>query len=346
MLKIDRMIIKGYKSIENCDIALHDINVIIGANGAGKSNFISVFKMLGSIYDKNLQRFVSKNGGPDSLLHFGRKKTKSIEVLVLADERYEFKLSPTADNRMMFEEEISYWGETNQLMHEESKAGHFESLINFKKENMPGVYHFHDTSETAYVKGLNEINDNFFLKSDASNLAAFLYRLKATQAPSYERIIKTIRMAAPFFNDFVLRPTPLNQNKIELEWYEVGCDIPFKAMHLSDGTLRFICLATALLQPEDLQPNIILIDEPELGLHPYAITILASLIKSVSKRERQVIISTQSIDLLNEFDVDDVIVADRESNSSVFKRLDENHLKLWLCKHFSQWIHRLECLAQ
>jgi len=321
--------INGYKSIEQADIQLNNINVIIGANGAGKSNFISVFKLLQSIFDKNLQSFVGKNGGPDSLMYFGRKKTKLIEISfdISAEKGYWFSLSPTADNRLMFENEQAAW---NNSKKDYKVSGHFESLLQFSKNRKHRVYHFHDTGETAYMKGLNEINDNLFLRSDAGNLAAFLYRLKKTEKDSYEKIVKTIRLVAPFFNDFLLRPNPLNNDKIELEWYEAGSDVPFKAMHFSDGTLRFICLATALLQPDDLQPDTILIDEPELGLHPYAITILASLIKSVSKRDKQVIISTQSVELLNEFDVEDVIVADRENNSSVFRRLDKKNLQAWL----------------
>ncbi len=336
---VDKIVIKGYKSIESCEIYLNDINVIIGANGAGKSNFISVFIMLQNIFDASFQSFVSKNGGPDSLLHFGRKHNDNICVEIsFGSNGYGFSLTPTSDNRMMFYEEWFLWNRSGK---KQLGSGHFESLqdkgtgTGIDKYVQPTikawrVYHFHDTGVTARVKGLCEINDNMFLRPDASNLAAFLYRLKETENETYKRIVKTVKLVAPFFDDFILRTNLFNSNKIELEWQETDSDIPFKAMHLSDGTLRFICLATALLQPENLQPDTILIDEPELGLHPFAITVLASLIKSVSTREKQVIVSTQSIELLNEFDVANVVVTDRESNASVFRRLEEKHLQAWL----------------
>ena len=156
-----------------------------------------------------------------------------------------------------------------------------------------------------------------------------LYWLRAEHPPHYRRIVKTTRLVAPFFGDFYLRPRPGNKEQIELEWTEKGEDVPFKAFHLSDGTLRFICLATVLMQPEALQPETILIDEPELGLHPFAIHLLASMMRSASKK-RQLIVSTQSVDLLNEFEPDDVIVADRTKGWSHLHRLNKESLAAWL----------------
>ena len=214
--------------------------------------------------------------------------------------------------------------------------GHFEtkafSTVATIHENilsaMQGwrVYHFHDTSDSAYVKQRHGINDNNYLRPDARNLAAFLYLLRENYSSSYQKIVKTIRLVAPFFRDFYLRPSPQNNEFIELEWFERGHDIPFKAHLLSDGTLRFICLTTVFLQPKDFQPETILVDEPELGLHPYAITVLASLIRT----SKQVIVSTQSVELLNEFDASDVIVVDRNSGCSSLRRLEERELEEWL----------------
>lgn len=191
------------------------------------------------------------------------------------------------------------------------------------------VYHFHDTSPSAKVKQIHGINDNEYLREDAANLAAFLYRLQHNHEAHYKRIVKTIQLAAPFFGGFHLRPTTDNVDKIQLEWTEVNQDVPFKANELSDGTLRFICLATVLLQPEQFMPSAILIDEPELGLHPYAIAVLGSLMKSVAE-DHQLIVSTQSVDLVNEFEVDDLIVVGREAGASTFQRLQASELKEWL----------------
>lgn len=222
------------------------------------------------------------------------------------------------------------------------QQGQFESLWkngtatridNFVKPILEGqkwrVYHFHDTSDTALVKQIHGINDNYEFATDARNLAAFLFRLKNMEENSYHQIVCTIRMVAPYFDDFILRANPLQPNNIQLEWKDTNNDIPFIASQLSDGTLRFICLATLLLQPNTLMPETILIDEPELGLHPYAITLLASLIKKASVT-KQIIISTQSVELLNEFQPNDIIVVNHEQNHSIFKKLDEQALKTWL----------------
>jgi len=191
------------------------------------------------------------------------------------------------------------------------------------------IYHFHDTSESAKVKQTGDIDDNRRLRHDASNLAAYLYFLREKERRYYQNIVDTIRMVAPFFEDFDLRPSPLNPNKIKLEWRERGTDAYFDANAMSDGTLRFICLATLLLQPPDRLPSIILLDEPELGLHPYAITILANLLRSAAQ-QTQVIVATQSVTLVNQFEPDEVIVVDRKDGQSVFAHLGAAEIDTWL----------------
>ncbi|MFD0708351.1 AAA family ATPase [Photorhabdus akhurstii] len=173
------------------------------------------------------------------------------------------------------------------------------------------------------------INDNDYLREDGANLAAFLYRLQKNHILHYKRIVKTIQMVAPFFGDFYLRPTSDNTDYIQFEWTEKEQDIPFKASELSDGTLRFILLTTVLLQPEDYMPSSIIIDEPELGLHPYAINVLAGLIKNASSKH-QLIISTQSVELVDQFDADDLIIVDKQQGVSTFKRLNSDFLSEWL----------------
>ncbi|MBR8840720.1 MAG: AAA family ATPase [Stigonema ocellatum SAG 48.90 = DSM 106950] len=334
--QLSRIVLKGFKSIASCDLQLSRLNVLIGANGAGKSNFIGFFRMVQQLLEQNLQVYVSRQGGPDAILYFGRKTTEQLEFqLYFGNNGYLATLEPTQDNRLMFTRESFWW---NMSGEHEMGRGHFETLAlsgtgtQIDRYVIPTiqqwrVYHFHDTSDSAYVKQPHGINDNAYLRPDARNLAAFLYLLRDTYPLSYTKIVKTIRLVAPFFGDFHLRPSPQNKEVIELEWFERGLDVPFKAHLLSDGTLRFICLTTVFLQPEDLQPETILVDEPELGLHPYAITILASLVRTAKK---QVIVSTQSIELLNEFEPNDVIVVDREQGKSSLRRLDKHDLEVWL----------------
>lgn len=337
--QLSRIALRGFKSIRECDLDLKKLNVLIGPNGAGKSNFISFFRLIQQLLTGKLQLYVSKQGGPDSLLHFGRKNTDNLSAeLYFGNNHYKFSLEPTQDNRMAFVGENFFLDNQGEW---KPDSGHFESGIDWKNLS-PGwyklfipimktwqIYHFHDTSETALVKQRHRINDNEYLRSDARNLAAFLFRLQKNFSQHYKRIISLVQLIAPFIGDFYLRPNTDNPEYIELEWIEIGEDKPFKAHQLSDGTLRFICLATVLNQPEDFLPEIILIDEPELGLHPRAIGFLASMLRSASK-QTQLIVSTQSVTLVNGFSVDDLIVVDRQDGLTTFQRHDEQQFEEWL----------------
>jgi predicted ATPase len=336
--------VEGFKSIKKCDLKLNNLNVLIGGNGVGKSNFINLFKMLQRILDKELGVYVGEQG-LNTLLYNGRKITNEISVIFgFGKNGYGFQLIPTEDERLIFKNEWFY-GETAgpRVIH----SGHSESKWNkgtgnrideFVKPILQKqkwrVYHFHDTSKNAPVKQAHAINDNIQFATDARNIAAFLYRLQKKEESDYQRIVTSIRLVAPFFEDFILRPNPLNEEIIRLEWKAYGSDIPFNVSQLSDGMIRFICLAVLLLQPNHLQPETIIIDEPELGLHPAAIVVLASIIRKVSKR-KQIIISTQSVELLNEFEIEDIIVVDRKENASCFRRLEEEELKVWLEDEYS-----------
>jgi predicted ATPase len=134
---------------------------------------------------------------------------------------------------------------------------------------------------------------------------------------------------APFLDDFSLEPVRANPNTIKLEWKHKTSDQYFGASSLSDGTLRFIALSTLFLQPADQRPSVILVDEPELGLHPYAIGILASLIRQASVNT-QVIVSTQSSPLVDYFQPDEVLVADRVDRGTQITHLDSARLDKWL----------------
>lgn len=338
--QLSRLVLNGYKSIAECDIDLGRLNVLIGANGAGKSNFIGFFRLISRILDKQLQVTVGAAGGPDALLHFGRKTTAEMhaELYFGSAHGYKFDLRPTLDNRMMFSREVLWW---NFRGERHPHTGHFETHFAEQAEQESiqdavvtamrswRVHHFHDTSASALVKQIHSINDNQYLREDARNLAAFLYRLQQHHPAHYARIVKSIQLVAPSFGDFHLRPTVGNAEKIQLEWTEAGQDTPFNASALSDGTLRFICLATVLQQPEEFMPSSILIDEPELGLHPYAISVLGAMMMSVTQ-QHQLIISTQSVDLVNEFDAEDLVIVDKHAGASTFKRLDIKALGEWL----------------
>ncbi|MCX7255966.1 MAG: AAA family ATPase [Polaromonas sp.] len=342
MSRVKSLTVSGYKSIRELkNFPLNSLNVLVGANGAGKSNFINLFRLLNEMYEQQLQLYVQKQGGPDALLHFGRGTSERLHAeFYFSANGYKFDLVPTSDNRLVFELEQSWFGGVFYKTASSSTLGigHTESKLKDAKDRYSHyvrgsvsnwrVYHFHDTSETAKVKQRHAANDNLRLKPDAANLAAYLRMLQEKHAAEYQRIIETIRLVMPFFDDFVHRPG--DPEYVELEWRQKGKpDTPFKAHMLSDGSLRFICLATLLLQPVSLLPDTILIDEPELGLHPYAITVLVDIFKQVAE-DRQLIVSTQSVELVNELSPQDVVVVDQEDGASTFRRYTEEELSGWL----------------
>ena len=321
MPALDNITIKGFKSIGSIEnLKLGPINVLIGPNGSGKSNFIEVFSFLREITSDRLKDYVNRAGGADKILHFGSRTTEELIIDISFDDianRYTIRLRAT-DTDMLYlsSESDRFWN------------AHSDSDI-LNHPDRWRVYHFHDTSSTSPMRKTADVNDNRYLRSDASNLSAFLYYLHETQAASYNLIRRTVQQVAPFFDDFLLQPLALNNDKIRLEWRHKKSEAYFDASSLSDGSLRFIALATLFLQPEPLRPSIILLDEPELGLHPYAIAMLASLVKQASVKT-QVILSTQSSLLIDHFQPEDVLVAERVDGQTQFTRLNAIRLKTWL----------------
>lgn len=337
-MKITKIEIENYKSIKHTVLELKDINILLGANGAGKSNFISFLKLLNNIILKRLQAFAIEEGEVNNLFHRGIKNSEYIYSRIdFGDNAYSFKLKPTQDHRLFFESEDIFWKASGTrnigLMNFETNLyenSGWSGVRGYIKDGMKSwkVYHFHDTSKTAKVKDVWDIEDNQTLNPDASNLASFLYFLEEEYSKNFKKIVKTIQLVAPYFEAFDLNPRGKDKDKIRLEWKEFGNDNSFSAHNLSDGTIRFICLATLLLQPD--VPDTIIIDEPELGLHPYAINVLASLMQAAAANGSQLIISTQSVTLVNQFSFNDVIVVDKKDSASVFTQLDEDVLEEWL----------------
>ncbi len=342
-MKIEQIAIKGYKSIKSLEMPLSNLNVLIGANGAGKSNFISVFRLLNEMYHQNLQGYTQERN-PSSFLHFGVKNTRQIELEIKFDVggNYNFYgaiIRVTQDNKILITSERAgfqsqqfsrpTWNVLATHTFESQLPAAQDKKISGYVRDCIGqlqIYHFHDVGETSAMKQPCASNDNLILKRDGENLAAYLKMLAHRHPRHYAQIVATIRLIAPFFGDFVLR----DEATLQLEWTnKTDPHTPFLAHQLSDGTLRFIALATLLLQPFELMPHVIIIDEPELGLHPFALTILSELIKRAST-QRQVIISSQSVELIDHFDAGDVIVAELERGASAFRRLDAGALASWL----------------
>jgi predicted ATPase len=353
--KLREISIAGYKSIRETSVELHDINILIGANGAGKSNFVSAFGLLHDIIAGRLGIHVARQGGANAMLHFGRKVSPQMTFkLSFEPNGYEAILAPAANDTLYFAREACWYHDPDVPGPHEKElgGGHSETQLETQSgitkhvlESIGSwrVFHFHDTSESAPVKQKHTLDDNQFLRPDAKNLAAYLYRIremgKATTTghdasaahyyqASYRQIVGAVKLVAPFFDDFVLEPDRLKKDSIQLAWRERGSDEYFTANTLSDGTLRFICLATLLLQPHFHLPTTVLIDEPELGLHPFAIHQLAALIRAAALKT-QLIVSTQSVTLMNQFQPEHVIVVDRNDGGSAFRRISPDEVAKW-----------------
>ncbi len=344
---IDSITVEGFKSIASTkELALGPINLLIGPNGSGKSNFIEVFSFLQAIRIGRLQEYVKRAGGADRILHFGSETTNRVHIHVSLESRqlqYRLTLIATDDDALRPNLEAVYLTEqpSHPSLHEQALSGR-SGEAGISLQYVPGhaedvrrsidswrLFHFHDTGSASSMRKTADVNDNRYLRSNASNLAAFLYFLSLKHETAYNMIRRTVRLAAPFFDDFVLQPLALNETRIRLEWRHRGSDAYFDVASFSDGTLRFIALATLLLQPDSLRPQFVVIDEPELGLHPYAITLFASLVKQVSAKT-QVILATQSSLLLDHFQPEEVLVADRVHGQTQFRRLDADKLDNWL----------------
>jgi predicted ATPase len=327
--------VEGFTSIRSATVTLGRLNVLVGANGAGKSNFIRALELLGRIVDDELNLFVGYNGGASALLKGPHER---IRLGVDAPPNgYEAHLAPAADDELIFADEtISFRGSGyDQPWTLSLGRGHRETRLHGSDRRVAEyvvdilgncrVYHFHDTSLNAPVKQMVSTADNIALRQDAGNLAAILLALRESDPGAYRRIVGSVRQVAPFFRDFELKPE--FGDRIRLRWRQSDSDAVFSANQMSDGTLRFICLSTLLLHPA--LPALVVLDEPELGLHPYAIVQLAGLLRQAAVRS-QVLIATQSVTLMNQFQIDDLIVVERVAGESRFERPDPVDFQAWL----------------
>jgi predicted ATPase len=349
---VNKLTIKGFKSIKHMEnFTLENLNVLIGGNGAGKSNFIDFFRLLRAmmesslpgLHNVNLQSFIKDGGGIHDFLFNGPKITKEIQCeLLLGKIGYQFKLSPTADERVIIYDEKTYNKNINDCWKYIGGGYDVSNLLKNKDVNPENdqhkdaahiydtiqscyIYHFNDSSKNAAMRHFEIIEDYDYLRFDAANIAPFLLRLREKSIASYKDIIETIRLVIPFFDDFIFKES--KNEKVRLNWKQKGSDYPMRPHLFSDGSMRFICLAAALLQP--YPPTTMIIDEPELGMHPYAIEILAELIDAASQKS-QVIISTQSSNLVDYFKPENIIVAFRDNGASIFSRLNATELLHWM----------------
>ena len=350
--RLERITLKGFKTIRALiDFEPQSRTVLIGPNGAGKSNFISFFRMMSWALSgpDQLARHVSQQGGSRRILHDGPAHTREIEAKLTirtaaGENEYDFRLFHAAGDTLVFADEryrFSRAGWENKANWNTLGAGHKDpGLLAAAVDNQTAqvirtllqrivVYQFHNTSETARIRGKWSADDNRWLKEDAANVAPVLYRLKTRDRQYYQRIVDTIQLVLPLFSDFELEPDCGN---LMLAWRERDTDEVFSASQASDGFLRIVALITLLLQPTKDLPDVLILDEPELGLHPSAISVVGELTAAAATKI-QVIAATQSVPLVDCFGPEDIVVVERPDRSSTFQRLDPAALDEWLAAY-------------
>lgn len=298
MTQVRQIKIQGYKSIRELDLQLNSMNVVIGANGAGKSNMISFLQILQAFVTGTLDTYIEKHMGASHLLYHGQERTSSLVASLLFENEETFQY----DLRLAINDKKSL-----SVQLEEGTNGQLTTI--YQQIADWQFYRFHQSTDLSVVNKLYEIYQHHPMH--------------------YKRIVATLKQILPFFDDFIWPDCENSYRNAPLSfyWREKESSMIFNTSHMSDGMVRMISLITLLLQPS--LPPLICIDEPELGLHPYAINVLACLLNSVSL-ETQLIVSTQSVTLLNEFDIQDVIVVNRREGQSTFDRLSEEDFITWL----------------
>jgi predicted ATPase len=342
---IERLALSGYKSIQRAEIDFSRLNVLIGANGAGKSNLVSFFSLLQAALDGKLDGYVGRNGGPNSLLYLGAKRTSEIATTITVvtaagtgsfHQRFEFRAPDSLSYSTNHAARPPGVGRSDEMVIDglcsivkRDGPGHPGLLIYPSLKDHLAIYHLNDTSLASPIRTEVYVQDNARLRPDAGNLAALLFLYKNKRSLVYERIRSTVRKVVPSFDDFVLEPKRLNPNNILLNWKRQGSDYLLGPHQISDGSLRAMALITLFLQPKDDWPDLLIVDEPELGLHPYALALVAGLIRAASV-QTQILVTTQSTAFLDHFSAGEIIVIEAVRGTSVFRRLDPGPLKDWL----------------
>ena len=357
--KIESVRIRGFRSLADVELSnLRNANVLIGANGSGKSNFIRFFEMMSwMLRSRRLGEFVELQGGADDQLHKGNRVTPRMEAeLALRTEAgrndYRFALVHAHPDRFVFTDEAYRFNASNrsgEAPWQHAPSGRPEAAIVDMAQASPppgvtpttarvvvhllrncAVYQFHDTSDTSHFKKRGDADDNNYLLTHGGNLAAVLHRLEQEDLQRFDLISRHIRRALPVFDRFQI---DVSYGKVSLRWKAAGTDKSFGAHLTSDGSLRFFALVTLLNLPPEMLPHVLLLDEPELGLHPAAVALVGGMIKALSV-DRQIIVATQSPLLVDAFDLEEIVVLDLDDGRTTLHRPDADGYRRWLDEGF------------
>ena len=363
--KIESIKIQGFRSLANVELTdLPNAAVLIGPNGSGKSNVFLFLEMLRQMLRyRRLGEFVARHGGADDQLFGGSGRTPELfgaigikikqeqhlydmtlrfaqpDVFICQQEGFTSNLDSSPANvgwrsGGLHESEIMNLGsdaDNHDASEEERHDSSLEDILRSRSDirrffGEVKFHQFHNTDFNSNIKKSWDVTDSVRLQPDGGNLAAVLYRLEQEDAKRYDYICNLINRILPTFDRFDLEES---YGRVLLRWKARGSDKTLGAHLTSDGSLRYFCLVTLLNLPEEMLPSVILLDEPELGLHPSAVGLVGAMIKRMS-RHRQIIVATQSPLLVDEFAPEEIFVTELREGQTVITRQDQEHLSVWL----------------
>ena len=304
---LSRISVNGFRSIRSLKrLKLDQLNVLVGSNGSGKSNLMKVFTLLRDLSDQSEHvQPLEAMGGFEVNRHRGRRQSYDIKF------------------------ELSFMdGGTLKLKNNRGEGFNWPSKDKLSSRRDIGKWRVYDFCNADAMRRKSYVSGHDLLVEDGRNLASVLYWLRENRHDDFRILRQTYRLSCPFLGGFFLNPYEFNEAQIELVWRDLHgrkCG----ANTLSDASLRFLALVTILRTPEDLRPPILFLENPDLGLHPHAVSLLHSMISSYAVHT-QVVLTTQNPYFLDHFDPDDIIVANLVDGETEFKRLTNKDLDEWL----------------
>ncbi len=342
---ITQLQIESFKSFKKLELEMRPLNVLIGPNAGGKTNFLDFFRFLREAFTDKLSEAVARRGGIRNLLYGEDKENLKFHITCHISDltvclQAEIAGPLTVEPRVI-QEKIYIPEHPPKVLLEkkEGKSPRF-SLFQFPPPDNRSVAIYRLIGETTHYAQFNTepisairspqtARGRTALAENGSNLTSVLQYLanKLEYRPTWVRIKEILSIAYPNFEDIYF-PAEGGDGNLVLRWKERTFEKrDFSANFLSDGTLHFLCLLAILLNPAP--PPLICIDEPELGLHPALIRIIAELLKDAATRT-QLVVATHSPELVSHLEPEDILIVENIKGATEMRRLSSDELKTWL----------------
>lgn len=345
-LSVNEVTIQGFRSLrEVSKLKLTRLSVLAGLNGTGKSNVLRFFELLSEFQSRKTQHCLRQRTFENDKIFNRINDTvcliQSIIFIKSAEGHYDYRFTLKQDhsNAPQLLEEAYRHVDTLQSQTAEWKMPPVLASGSLPQECSDSavrtirhlfrhcfLYWFPGALDSATIYQRCDIQDCMRLRPNGSNLAAILYDLHENDYARYRLIGDQIRRVVPAFEEFVFEPAG---DTVGLCWKSRGIDKVFTSTHTSNSTLRLFCLVTLLNLPDDRLPALLLLDEPDSGLHPHAVRLIGSMIRRVSEKH-QVILTTQSPCLVDCFDLESLLIADYRNGETILKNIDKAKYREWL----------------